>query len=368
VPITGATNVTYLPPTATSGTTYYYVEVTNTIPNNGDGGNKSVSIPSEIATVTVSKEETKVDPPLMGGGGGAASTDASISPSKADFDLNNARDISLTLTPNGRKINNLKNGSYTLKQGEDYTISSDKIVIKASYLSTLSAGTQTIIFEMNGGKNPLLTITVADTTKPVEDKVEDETGGFAAFIIGFENNTFRGSRLIPREQFVAILFRLKNTQYTPAADEIEPSFKDVAPDRWSFDAIEWAVRAGIIEADSKGNFRPAEAITRAEMAIMMVKADSLTEMAEDSFSDLGEHVAKDDILKAVKANIFTGYPDGTFRPDGYSTRNEAVAALIRYLLGGEPEDEMWQDIELKFSDVSRSDWAYKYVALAVSGM
>ena len=42
--------------------------------------------------------------------------------------------------------------------------------------------------------------------------------------------------------------------------------------------------------------------------------------------------------------------------------------MIRYLLGGEPEEEMWQDIDLIFSDIPSGHWAYKYVALAMNGM
>jgi hypothetical protein len=45
----------------------------------------------------------------------------------------------------------------------------------------------------------------------------------------------------------------------------------------------------------------------------------------------------------------------------------AVTALVRYLLGGEPADEMWEDIELSFSDVARDFWGYKYIALGVKG-
>jgi hypothetical protein len=192
-------------------------------------------------------------------------------------------------------------------------------------------------------------------------------GGFVAFINGFEDNTFRGGNLITREQFVTILFRLKNTQSTALVDKSSPSFKDVAPSRWSYDAIEWARVAGIIAADNAGNFRPAQPLTRAAMAVMLVKADNLTEMAENTFTDLAGHADKDDILRAVRARIFTGYSDGSFKPDGNSTRAEAVTALVRYLLGEEPVDELWQDIELKFNDVTLGIWAYKYIALAVNG-
>ena len=190
---------------------------------------------------------------------------------------------------------------------------------------------------------------------------------FAAFIVGFEDNTFRGDVLITREQFVTILFRLKNPRSLPEANKIAPSFNDVAPDRWSYDAVEWASGAGIAAADAFGNFRPDEALTRAEMAVMLVKADKLNEMAEDAFNDLDGHPDRDAILAAVAANIFTGYPDGSFKPDGNTTREEAVTALVRYLLGGEPVDEMWKNLRLSFSDVTKSQWAWKYIALAVNG-
>ena len=189
---------------------------------------------------------------------------------------------------------------------------------------------------------------------------------FAAFINGYPDNTFRGQSFMSREEFVNILYKIKNPQTLPKADPATPTFSDVAPGRWSYDAIEWAAAAEIAEAGN-GAFRPAVPITRAEIAVMLAKAVGLGEMAENTFSDLGDYPARDDILKAVFAGIFTGYPDGTFRPDGNATRYEVVTALVRYLLGGEPTDEMWATIELPFTDVLRSHWAYKYVALAAKG-
>ena len=203
--------------------------------------------------------------------------------------------------------------------------------------------------------------TIPDVPTPLAGK------SFASFIEGFEDNTFRGNSQITREQFVTILSRLKNPQGAPIADVATQSFNDVRPGKWSYDAIEWAKTAGIIEANAAGNFRPSDPLTRAEMAVMLVKAEKLTEAAENIFNDLAGHKDAADILKAVKVNIFTGYEDGTFRPDGNSTRYEAVAALVRYLLGGEPADNMWQNIANKFTDVSKTHWAYKYVMLAVNG-
>ena len=222
---------------------------------------------------------------------------------------------------------------------------------------------------------------------------------FAPFIAGFEDDTFRGNSVITREQFIAILHRLQRPQAAQegANDDTalqggentatqdgrvlagqtaeggagfaaqEPAFKDVLPGRWSYDALAWAKEAGVIEADAEGNFNPSAPLTRAEVALTLVKINGLTEQAEDAFTDLAGHPDRADILKAVQAGLFGGYPDGSFKPDSPSTRAEVVAVLIRYLLGGEPGEEQWRGIELSFSDVAPSYWAYRYIALATKG-
>jgi len=193
-----------------------------------------------------------------------------------------------------------------------------------------------------------------------------EWGSFTAFINGYPDHTFRGQNTITREEFVNILFKIKNPDVLPEADTNSPSFSDVMPGRWSYNAIEWAKGAGITEADS-GDFRPSDPITRAEVAAMLVKLEAWTEAAENVFSDIEEHPNHDDILKAVKAGIFIGYPDNTFKPDDGIIRYELVAAMVRYLLGDEPEDSVWKDIVLPFTDVPSDHWAYKYAAMAIAG-
>jgi len=200
---------------------------------------------------------------------------------------------------------------------------------------------------------------------PIETPMA-EWGSFTAFINGYPDLTFRGQNSITREEFVNILCKIKNPGVLPVADTNTPSFDDVKPGRWSYNAVEWAKDAGITEAGS-GNFRPSDPITRAEAAAMLVKLEEWTEVAENSFSDIEEHPNRDDILKAVKAGIFIGYPDNTFKPDDNVIRYELVAAIVRYLLGGEPEDSMWKDIVLPFTDVAYDHWAYKYVAMATAG-
>jgi hypothetical protein len=193
---------------------------------------------------------------------------------------------------------------------------------------------------------------------------------FAAFINGYSNNTFRGSNTMSKEEFVNILFKLKNPESSgvlPQSGKSGPLFNDVTPGRWSYNAIMWAANTGIIEADANGNFLPAAPVTRAGIAVMLARAEGWTKAAENTFRDIDSHPQRDAILMAVEAGVFRGYPDGTFRPDNDAIRVEVVTAMIRYLLGCEPTDAMWKDIVVSFVDISRSHWAYKYLALATVG-
>jgi hypothetical protein len=52
-PIAGATDTSYDVPTGTIGTLYYFCIITNTITEDGTGGTKTISIPSDIAAVKV---------------------------------------------------------------------------------------------------------------------------------------------------------------------------------------------------------------------------------------------------------------------------------------------------------------------------
>jgi len=54
--INNATSDFYNPPTNIEGTFYYFVEITNSIPDNGDGGYKTVTIKSEVAILTVDSQ------------------------------------------------------------------------------------------------------------------------------------------------------------------------------------------------------------------------------------------------------------------------------------------------------------------------
>lgn len=94
---------------------------------------------------------------------------AAISPVNTTFDkaANLEQDISVSLTSNGHQLTSITNGNYTLQSGQDYTESSDAVVLHKSYLSTLPLSQNEITFHFSGGNDAVLTVKVVDSSVSV---------------------------------------------------------------------------------------------------------------------------------------------------------------------------------------------------------
>ncbi|WP_274366009.1 S-layer homology domain-containing protein [Paenibacillus thermotolerans] len=78
------------------------------------------------------------------------------------------------------------------------------------------------------------------------------------------------------------------------------------------------------------------------------------------FKDLAGHPASPEIAKAVAIGVVSGYPDGTFRPDGSVTRAEFATMLMRRIFAGD------DGATLDFKDKDKiGDWAVEPVKKAV---
>lgn len=106
----------------------------------------------------------------------------------------------------------------------------------------------------------------------------------------------------------------------------------------STQVISDTIRAlGIMTGDTKGNLNLNRLISRDEFAQMMVNASQFKDTDNVSggtsvFKDVKyNYWAAESIKIAVNAGWFTGYLDGTFRPEKYITLEEAATALLKLL-------------------------------------
>ncbi len=157
-------------------------------------------------------------------------------------------------------------------------------------------------------------------------------------ISGFPDGTFRPAAQVTRAQFVRMLVSAAGLDLHHSA---VPTFGDTGS-HWVTPYLEAAVAAGICEpARYRGRFGPDEAISRLEMARLIVRTmrrgieDPPAGAAEGRFPDTDGLSGEDRgyVQGAVDAGIITGYPDGTFRPEAAANRAEATVMLQRMVLG-----------------------------------
>ncbi len=145
-----------------------------------------------------------------------------------------------------------------------------------------------------------------------------------SMISGYGDYTFKPNRSITRSEAIALIaqaFNLKGTTNT--------SFKDLASKHWAYGYIRTAVAADIVEGYEDNTFRPDQAISRAEMTVMIAKALKLkgTEGATP-FADINPNYwAAPFIIEMKTKGYISGYRNGTFKPNDNATRAEFVTVL-----------------------------------------
>ena len=158
-----------------------------------------------------------------------------------------------------------------------------------------------------------------------------QTATEAGLFNGIDEDTFGMGKTMTRSQFVTALVRLFGWE-TVTPDT--PTFSDCAVWRWYYSSVETAYANNALPSYST-TFRPNDAITREEMAAMLVRSLGYTTLAgqlSDSdlpFSDVTTNQGY--IAIAYDMGIITGYADGTFRPKGLATREQVAAVLVRVM-------------------------------------
>ena len=120
--------------------------------------------------------------------------------------------------------------------------------------------------------------------------------------------------------------------YTPP--DREPTFPDTAG-HWAEDWVEALKADGLTSGYPDGTYRPDRSVTRAEMAVFLLKAKHGANyqppaVDHSRFSDVGDgYWAKAWIEELAAEGITAGYPDGTYRPDNAVTRAEMSVFLVK---------------------------------------
>lgn len=285
-------------------------------------------------------------------GRGSTVVNASISPKKAEFDKNtdnaNYKDIAVTLTKGSYNLSKITLGGKEVSTDKDYTVSGSTVTFKKEYLATLDEGEKAFTFDMSGGTDPVLKITVNNTKKTdageeiVFDDVKADDWFYNAvkyvnekgIMKGVGGNNFAPYENMDRAMIVTILYRLEGS---PAVTSANP-FNDVNGEQYYANAVIWAAGNKIVSGYGNGKFGPNDLITREQMVVILMnyaKFKGYDISATEDLSKFSDSVAVSEWAKGAMAwangEVLIQGTDGRLMPQAGTQRSQAAAILQRFI-------------------------------------
>ena len=187
-----------------------------------------------------------------------------------------------------------------------------------------------------------------------------------AYVIGYMDGNVRPYGLISRAETTTIFFRLLKDSVRDGNLLTSNTYTDVPDDYWANTAISTMTGLGIVQGRSTTTFDPKAPITRAQFAAICARFDTGKSSGEQSFTDIKGHWAEKYIERAAELGWIKGFEDGTFRPDTYITRAQAMT-MINRVLNRIPEEEsdLLPGMNV-WPDCNPGDWFYLAVQEATN--
>ena len=189
-----------------------------------------------------------------------------------------------------------------------------------------------------------------------EEKTKVVKEDHNAYIMGYPDNTVRPNNTLTRAEAVAMVTRLSKLDLS---NHSRASYADLKDKAWYLPNINAGLKAGMLDADEKGNLRPNEPVTRGEF-VKMVAAIDKAGVEKAPFNDIAGHKYEKEINQLYSNKRIFGYGDGSFKPDAFLTRAQAASILNRVFNRVTDAEALkgFEDKIHKFSDLDKNAWYY----------
>jgi len=194
------------------------------------------------------------------------------------------------------------------------------------YLFTAAALLSGLGFGLVGSAQPALAVTDLAPSHWAASTINAYVS--RGIMSGYPDGTFRPEASVTRAEFVKMVNSVFGYN-TPAAI----SFPDVSASYWGYDEIAKGVYAGYINGDESGKFNPDAPLTREEAAsiICRIKGLAPNQSASSNYTDSSRIAswAAPYVGAATQFGYMQGNGDGTFNPTKALTRAEAATVLAK---------------------------------------
>ena len=188
-----------------------------------------------------------------------------------------------------------------------------------------------------------------------------------AYVVGYSDGNVKPNGNITRAEVAAIFFRLLEPEVRDENLTDKNVFSDVKDGMWHNVSISTMAALNIVKGRTETTYEPDAPITRAEFAAICARFDTEMTEGDSDLTDISGHWAEKEIERAVSLGWIAGYPDGTFKPDQYITRAEAVSIINRVLcrIPEGPED-LLSDMNIWPDNMDTDKWYYLAVQEATN--
>lgn len=207
---------------------------------------------------------------------------------------------------------------------------------------------------------------IEDPDVPLGPGPDLNTTDHFAYIIGRDDGLVHPMASITRAEVATIFFRMLTDESRTMFWSSSNNYVDANSNDWFNNAASTLTKAEIITGKPGGLFDPDAPITRAEFATIAVRFFGGTYEGEDIFPDIAGHWANQYINRAAVLGIIEGRGDGTFDPDAYITRAEAMTIVNRTLGRAPSAEHMLPDMITWPDNMDTSTWYYAAVQEATN--
>ena len=119
--------------------------------------------------------------------------------------------------------------------------------------------------------------------------------------------------------------------HSHATVDVSDIFVDVAPNAWYKDAVQYAYDNGLMTGVSATEFAPEQTTTRAMIVSILARLEGVTTAQAAGFADVDDNDWYATAVNwAANVGVVNGYEDNTFRPNTAITREQLAAILMNY--------------------------------------
>ena len=148
---------------------------------------------------------------------------------------------------------------------------------------------------------------------------------------GVSANEFAPEATTTRAETCSMLARLEGVESANNA-----GFADVS-NEWYATAVNWAANVGVVNGYEDGTFQPNTAITREQLAAILMnyaqyKGQDVSARADlNGYTDQPSTWAEEAMQWAVAEELITGVTNDELQPQSSATRAQVAAILQRFL-------------------------------------